>query len=562
MPRSRQNNSRESIEQAIYKTFEKFKKIKSVKIADFLRILDTESFGGHKSRKIRFPYEALLKLILFQKLKGIKHYTKLTKYLNKNPSEKYKLGFSQTPDRTTIGYFANHILDDDIKELIDFIVLKIEEISEKFGILIDVKTLKPETPQKETKERNLFYQKSEKTEETCRLFKKRFSPFINLNLKNNTLYKKTQFIDILIHTCMTGDFAENGVKTLDVELKKRRVYCPNCHIIMLSAFILLANGNRINTFKCVDCGYEKRINPNADTLLYHLKEYPSCEDIQKMFLILYEKIWEIARKINLFDIRKHYNVAIDFTEWLFYGDRSAPMVVGKEPERGTSKCYKFITINIVESGKRFTLLALPFGQLDTKEEVLGRLLSYTLERIKIRRLFVDRGFCDSNAIKVFNSFHLKYLMRCTQYSTVKDVLEITPAPRIITDFEMKDVTFNLIIIEKELENGTKEKRAFATNEEYNENDVYLAERLFDLYGMRWGIETSYRVKKHSFLPKTTSKNYQIRLFYFMLSVLLYNLWILADILIWLALFGIVKEDHLITSKYFGTILYMIDLDNG
>jgi len=83
-----------------------------------------------------------------------------------------------------------------------------------------------------------------------------------------------------------------------------------------------------------------------------------------------------------------------------------------------------------------------------------------------------------------------------------------------------------------------------------------------LYGKRWGIETSYKVKKHSFLPKTTSKNYLIRIFYFLFSVLLYNLWLLADILIWLALFGEVKQDHLITSKYFGTILYTIDPGGG
>jgi putative transposase len=88
--------------------------------------------------------------------------------------------------------------------------------------------------------------------------------------------------------------------------------------------------------------------------------------------------------------------------------------------------------------------------------------------------------------------------------------------------------------------------------------VAVSERLFLLYSKRWGIETSYRVKKHSYLPKTTSKNYLVRLFYFMFSVLLYNLWILADILIWLALFGEIKEDHLITSKYFGTVLYTID----
>jgi putative transposase len=121
-------------------------------------------------------------------------------------------------------------------------------------------------------------------------------------------------------------------------------------------------------------------------------------------------------------------------------------------------------------------------------------------------------------------------MPATKISTVINVMEIAPTPSVITDFEMKDITFNLVILEEELKDGGKVKRAFATNEEYDENDVNLAERLFDLYGKRWGVETSYRVKKHSYLPKTTSKNYLIRLFYFMFSVLLYNLWILADIL--------------------------------
>lgn len=524
MPASKRQISRKTIELEIYKTFEKFKENKNIKIADFLKVFDVTSFQVRKYRKIKFSFESLVKLVLFQKLKGIKFYTKLAKYLRRNPSERFKLGFSETPNRAQVGHFINHILDNETKETLVYVATKIEEVSEKFGILFDVKTLEPEKPHKETKERNQYLQKNEKTKEICKLFKKRFAPFINLNLKNNTLYKKTQFIDLMIHMGMTRDFAENGSKTY----KELRGF----------------------------------YNPDADTLLYHLKNYSNYKNLHKMFTTLFEIVWEMTRKINLFDIRKRYDVAVDFTEWYFYGDRGAPMVVGKEPERGTSKCYKFATINIVESGKRFTLLALPVGPFDIKEEILRKLLNYVLERIRIRRVYVDRGFCDSNVIKVFNSLHLKYLMPCTQYSTVKNTLKITPAPSIITDFEMKDVTFNLIIVEEEDNNGEMVKRAFATNEEYNENDVNLAERLFDLYGRRWGIETSYRVKKHSYLPKTTSKNYLIRLFYFMFSVLLYNLWLLADILIWLALYGVVKEDHLITSKYFGTVLYTIDPGGG
>jgi IS4 transposase len=131
---------------------------------------------------------------------------------------------------------------------------------------------------------------------------------------------------------------------------------------------------------------------------------------------------------------------------------------------------------------------------------------------------------------------------------------------VVNDFILKNTPTTLVIV-KLKDRFTKKlvKRVFATNIKFScEGDVNLAELLGRMYSKRWGIETSYRVKKHSFLGKTTSKNYVVRLFYFMFSVLLYNLWILADILIWLHLFGKVDEKHLLTSKYFGTILMTID----
>jgi hypothetical protein len=54
-----------------------------------------------------------------------------------------------------------------------------------------------------------------------------------------------------------------------------------------------------------------------------------------MFITLFEIVWEMTRTANLFDIRRRYDVAVDFTEWYFYRNR------------GTSKFYKFAIINIV-----------------------------------------------------------------------------------------------------------------------------------------------------------------------------------------------------------------------
>ncbi len=520
MQPSKQNISKEKIESEIYKTFELFKQEKNIKIVDYLNRFDTDLLKNRKYRSIDYTYKSLLRLILFQRLKGIRFQTELMGYLKSHPKEKHALGFSKTPDQRTISNFQCRIIDEETKKLIKCTARKIEEVSEKFGILLDVKTFELNKPQKRTKIRNQYFLKNDKTKEICKLLKKRFSPFIKFNLNPNAVYTKNQFIDLMIHMGMTRDFAENGSKTIR-ELK--------------------AN-----------------LSPNADTLLYHLKNYSDFKEIQKMYLTLFEILWTMIKQSNVIDVHRRYDVAIDFTEWYFYGDRSAPMVVGKKPDRGTTKCYKFATINIVEAGKRFTLLALPVGPFDSKEQILKKLLIFTQQRIRIKRIYADRGFFDSNSINIFKNFRLKFLIPCSANSRIKKLIEIMPAPTVVTGYCMENSVFNVFIVNDEEGN----KRAFATNEIFDENDVNLAERLFLLYGKRWGIETSYRVKKQSFLPKTTSKNYQIRIFYFLFSVLLYNLWLLADILIWLALFGYVKEEHLITSKYFGTVLYTTDPGGG
>jgi len=511
--------SSKNIELEIYKTFEQFKECKNIEIADFLKRFDVSSFKWKKYRKIKFSYDSLFKLIIFQKLKGIKFHTKLTKHLRRNPSEKFKLGFSETPDRTQIGYFVNHILDDQTKELTDFIAKRIEEISEKFGILLDVKTLEPEKPKKDTRERNQRLQKNIKTKDVCKLFKNRLTPFINFHQHHNVVYQKQELINLLVHLGLSQDFAENGGKIFR-ELQKR--------------------------------------GPCGKTLLYHLKKYDDIKELQNMFITLFEVVWNMARQADLFDTRKRVDVAIDYTEWFYYG-KNGFMVTSKKPERGTHRCYKFATINIVESGRRFTLLAIPVNVLENKEKILTTLIRYAQQRIRIKKLYIDRGFFDSVSIKTINGLHLKYLMPAIQNYNVRRLLDLSPAPCIIKDFLLKNTPLNLIIVEEEDKiTGKPVKRVFATNIEFDENDAKLAERLLMLYSKRWGIETSYRVKKHSFRGKTTSKNYKVRLFYFMFSVLLYNLWILADILIWLHLHGQVGEDHLVTSKYFGTLLMTID----
>jgi putative transposase len=507
--------SKKHIEKEIYKTFEKIDNKKRICIADFLNKLEINSLFLTNYRSIKFSYDSFIKLILLQKIKKIKFQTQLIRYLKRHRDELKLLGFEEIPDQTTISYFMNHILSDETKELLNFIINKIEEISEKFDIIVDIQipNIEKAKVKIQNKNRNFFYKKKQKTTEISRMFKKRFSSVIDLNLHHNVIYSKKDFIDLFLHMIFTGDYAENGSETL--RQKRNRV-------------------------------------PNADTFLYHLKNYKNIGQIQRMYQTYFEMIWESARKANMF--RKPVDVAIDFTDWFFYGDKNAPMVVEKKPERGTTHCYRFATISIVEPKQRFTLLAIPVGPFDRKETIIRTLLTYASQRVKIKRLYADRGFFDSNSIEIFKRYHIKFIIPCSANARIKRVLEVMPAPKVITNYVMKISRFNVVLVEDE--NGIK--RAFATNIDFDENDARLSKRLFYLYSKRWGIETGYRVKKHSFRAKTTSKNYFIRLFYFLFSALLYNLWILASIIISLALFGFVKDVRLVKSKYFVSVLFAID----
>ena len=274
----------------------------------------------------------------------------------------------------------------------------------------------------------------------------------------------------------------------------------------------------------------------------------------------------MAVRSGIINSRRVVDVAIDYTEWFYYGDKNDPMVVGKKPERGTYWCFKFASINIVEHGERITLMVIPMGKLTNEMRIIEEMISYTAQKVRIKKLYVDRHFFSIDMINLFKRLGLTFLMLATENKRVEKLLKITPAPTVITDYVMGDkdrqAVFNLVVVDREMRNrNTRERKtikiAYATNMEINENDVELINKLSDLYRKRWGIETAYRVKK-GFRAQTTSKNYKVRLMYFLYSALLYNLWVIIDSIISLGLNGKIIDYHLVTSKIFGTILYMLD----
>jgi IS4 transposase len=97
----------------------------------------------------------------------------------------------------------------------------------------------------------------------------------------------------------------------------------------------------------------------------------------------------------------------------------------------------------------------------------------------------------------------------------------------------EEASFGLMIYRKkdakETDPTTDQYIVFATNMKYS--DAKKLYRKIPLeYKKRWGIETGFRVQ-NTIKAMTTSQNYTIRIIYRMLSMIIYNLWQLANILL-------------------------------
>jgi hypothetical protein len=69
------------------------------------------------------------------------------------------------------------------------------------------------------------------------------------------------------------------------------------------------------------------------------------------------------------------------------------------------------------------------------------------------------------------------------------------------------------------------------------------------YSRRWDIENQYKSVK-AFLPKTSSKDYRVRLFSFTFAALLYNLWRLTDYLVKLGADLAIRSPPVVTARTF------------
>jgi hypothetical protein len=254
-----------------------------------------------------------------------------------------------------------------------------------------------------------------------------------------------------------------------------------------------------------------------------------------------------------------------------YDEGMEPFLTRGREKAGTMKFEAYATLQCVEEGRRAQIACAHVGILDDNAEVIAGLLEQArLREIEISLLLLDKEFYSASCMVRLEKEGQRYLIPCKLTPAVKRAIwEHAEGKRrrvsrcTVTPSERREVaSFNIVILprkgsEKETD-PLKRFIAFATNIP-RRFVIWNVKRLPDDYRRRWGIETGY-AGVETFRARTTSKNHSLRLLYFFYALILYNAWLLAN-LIMARKFCRVPSRPIVETQMFKAALHRIITDS-
>ncbi len=260
---------------------------------------------------------------------------------------------------------------------------------------------------------------------------------------------------------------------------------------------------------------------------YHLSKIDNFSELEKE--VNQALISKLPRRIK----KKKHKIAIDLNLIPYYGqsrEKEEDYIYRSQAKNGTCSFFAYATIYIIAKNKRLTIAIIGVKKSYTSVA----LITYLLEKInslkiKIKTLYLDRGFYSSAVIRWLIALDIPFIMPAIRNGKTGGINQYLKGGKSYktthTMNKEKDnqVTFPLWIVCKYLK-GKRGKFGI----EYLPYVVYKVDisldYLYQDYRKRFGIESSYRLKNFCRI-KTTTKNTLIRLLYVGISFLLVNIWI-------------------------------------
>lgn len=231
--------------------------------------------------------------------------------------------------------------------------------------------------------------------------------------------------------------------------------------------------------------------------------------------------------------RKAYETGIDLTEIPYHGHpaKAAQEIRRGKAKSGTTHFHAYATLAVVHHQRRYELALTFVWADDSLAQVVHRLLGQGKGLgLRIRRAYLDKGFCSQAVFQCLRRHRIPYLIPVPKRGKsggIRALLAGRCSYRTRYTFNAntdRAYTTEVLLIRRYCKGryGRQHVEWFAYAA-WGVDHIPL-EQIFDLYRRRFGMESGFR-QTHQVRARTASPNPALRLLLVGLALIIYNLYI-------------------------------------
>jgi len=456
-----------------------------------------------------YPFIPMVRLFLYHEITA-ESYQSLSEY----PELATTLGLEKPPDPSVLSRTWRNRFDEETQEFIEtaahFLVKEVHDRDDLMAPVVRPKSdVTPADDEQEDQERPGEFS-DEEIRRTTRLAHEHTFGAFESDRAENASYDDSQFFELQTFLGMTGCGTAQGAARFQYR--------------------------------------EQGETPHGDTHLRTVKQFSPQELVEGVDQAVSQITSTITSEAAF---RRPVTVAIDITTVPYYGDvEGMEMVSGVEAE--DERAFKFATLSVVGYNVPLILAVEPVRESSPWDEnpsnemhhIVRRLVRRASQHVPIETVLCDREFDSKDVFQTLSNLDVNYLIPTRRGPTEEEILEKMTArgedvavERARIEVESGSHGCRFLYVPSSSGEGTA---VFVTNVDVGPD---AAVSFCRRYSRRWQIEAEYKSLKNDFLGKTSSKDYRVRLFYFVFAVLLYNIWRMTSFLLQAAVSSVEEFEY-------------------
>jgi putative transposase len=267
--------------------------------------------------------------------------------------------------------------------------------------------------------------------------------------------------------------------------------------------------------------------PSGNSIRYHLDKLDDITTLQSQLNAALQS--RIPPKIR----KGKHRIAIDLHLIPYYGNVNSvtePYIYRSQAKAGTTSFFAYATVYVICRNKRVTLGIHAVHRQETLVATITYLLAMlTPLRVRIKRLYLDRGFYSVPVIRWLKALNIPFLMPAVIRGKSGGTRQLLVGRKsYATRYTLNSPLYGSVTCQMRVicsyYKGFKGKHGIQYTLYVVHRVTVALDQMHQHYKDRFGIETSYRMKNGCRI-RTTSKKPVTRLLFVALAFILVNLWV-------------------------------------